>query len=97
MSEFLAALPFLLAASALVAAVTALAARFRDACRNESLDRREAGRRAAARHPARRQAARGHPGLPVDGKPLSKEELAAFTGIMMRSTTTDQHQERREP
>jgi hypothetical protein len=40
-----------------------------------------------ARHPARR---RGVPGLPVDGEPLSEEDLAEYTAIMMRPTTRDQ-------
>lgn len=98
MSADLAALLPLLAAGALVAVLTALALRFRDACRKDSRDRREAERRAAARHPARRQARRA---VPDDRgcKPLTAEELDEFTGIMTCSTTRDQDQdqERREP
>ena len=56
--------------------------------------RREARRRALTRHPAQQSRTprlpRRIPGRPVDGKPLSDEELAQFTGIMLRSTTRDQ-------
>ena len=89
MSAFLAVLPSL-ALVVLLAAVGVL--QFRETRR---------GRRGAdppapvteppppppARHPARR---RGVPGLPVDGEPLSEEDLAEYTAIMMRPTTRDQ-------
>jgi hypothetical protein len=48
--------------------------------------RREAAARAFARHPAqlgRRPLRRRCPGLPIDGEPLSEEDLATYTAIMM--------------
>ena len=53
--------------------------------------RRTAMRRALARHPAQRsQLPRRTPGRPIDGDALTGEELAEFTGIMLRSTTREQ-------
>jgi len=39
--------------------------------------------RAFARHPARLAQKRRVPGLPVHGEPLSEEDLATYTAIMM--------------
>lgn len=92
MSAFLAVLPSL-ALVVLLAAVGVL--QFRETRRG----RRDADPPAPvtepppplpARHPARR---RGVPGLPVDGEPLSEEDLAEYTAIMMRPTTKERRPE----
>ena len=91
MSAFLAVLPSL-ALVVLLAAVGV--SQFRETRRG----RRDAGPPAPvtepppppARHPARR---RGVPGLPVDGEPLSEEDLAEYTAIMTRPTTKERRPE----
>jgi hypothetical protein len=56
-------------------------------------DARQARREAARRRHPSRLSARWVPGLPVDGEPLSDEDLAEFTGIMMRSSGSSKARE----
>jgi hypothetical protein len=57
-------------------------------------DARQARRQAARRrHPSRLSQRWVALGGPDDGEPLSDEELAEFTGIMMRSSGSDKARE----
>jgi hypothetical protein len=66
----------------------------RKAARRTAARRWAANLQAAARHPSRQKALTATvpmpvmviavPGLPVDGKPLTRDEYDQFTGIMMR-------------